>query len=332
MARDRFDHLDRSLLHALQIDGRAPFRRISEVLGVSDQTVARRYARLRSTRALRVLGLSDAVAADEVQWILRVRAAPEAAGDVADALARRADTSWISLCSGGTEIIGTVYGAGIDPLLLEALPRTRQVLDVHAHQVLHVFYGGAGQPYAKHGPLTDAQVTQLREHLPTPAPAPQVDGTDRRLLEMLHGDGRATVEELMAATGTSASTVRRRLHDLRAGGILHLDVDVDFGALELPVHTMLWLTVASAHLDEAGHQLARHPEVAFAAAVTGSANVVANLATSDAASLYAYLTTAVAALPGVGAVETTPVLRNVKAAAVHYGARLPGIHGRAQAV
>ncbi|HEY0811870.1 MAG TPA: AsnC family transcriptional regulator [Pseudonocardia sp.] len=320
MTLDRFDDLDRRLLHALQVDGRAPFRRIGEVLGVSDQTVARRYARLRSSRALRVLGLSDA-GADEVQWILRVRATPEAAADVADALARLPDTSWISLCSGGTEILGTVYGAGVDPLLLEALPRTRQVLDVAAYQVLHIFYGGAGEPYTKHGPLTEAQVAHLREHLPRPARAPHVDDIDRRLLEVLHGDGRATVDELMGATGISAGTVRRRLHDLRAGGVLHFDVDVDFGALELPVHTMLWLTVAAAHIDEAGRQLARHPEVAFAAAVTGPANIVANLATRDAASVYEYLTTAVPALPGVGAVETLPVLRSVKAAAVHYGAR-----------
>ena len=45
------DALDLKLLHALQIDGRAPFSRIAEVLGVSDQTVARRFRRLRTTAA-----------------------------------------------------------------------------------------------------------------------------------------------------------------------------------------------------------------------------------------------------------------------------------------
>ncbi|MYR89980.1 AsnC family transcriptional regulator, partial [Streptomyces sp. SID685] len=43
-----YDELDRRLVHALQIDGRAPFSTIAEALGVSDRTVARRYARLRS--------------------------------------------------------------------------------------------------------------------------------------------------------------------------------------------------------------------------------------------------------------------------------------------
>src|SRR6195952_3076649 len=66
-----FDDLDRGLLHALQVDGRAPFRRIAEVLGVSDQTVARRYARLRSTNALRVLGLVDPTTVGDIQWSVR---------------------------------------------------------------------------------------------------------------------------------------------------------------------------------------------------------------------------------------------------------------------
>ena len=323
MVLDTFDDLDRGLLHALQIDGRAPFRRIGQVLGVSDQTVARRYARLRSTRRLRVTGLSDPLAVDEVQWLVRMRATPEAAGEVADALSRRGDTSWISLCAGGTEIVGTVYGAGIDPLLLEVLPRTREVLDVYAGQVLHIFYGGAGEPFAKHGPLTAEQVAQLSEHLPVPGARSRPDDADRRILAVLREDGRATVEELVAATRLSPSTVRRRLHDLRAGGVLHLDVDVDTDVLELPVRTMLWLTVAPAQLDVAGRQLATHPEVAFAAATTGSANVFAAVATHDTAHLYDYLTTAVAALPATSKVETAPVLRTVKAAATRYGAHRP---------
>ncbi|MFI6833783.1 Lrp/AsnC family transcriptional regulator [Kribbella sp. NPDC050241] len=50
------DDLDRAIAHALHIDGRAPFNRIAAVLGVSDQTVARRYQRLRSGGLLRVVG------------------------------------------------------------------------------------------------------------------------------------------------------------------------------------------------------------------------------------------------------------------------------------
>ncbi|MGO4752694.1 Lrp/AsnC family transcriptional regulator, partial [Streptomyces sp. 2MCAF27] len=47
------DDIDRGLVHALQIDGRAPLRTLGEALGVSENTVARRYRRLRSAGVLR---------------------------------------------------------------------------------------------------------------------------------------------------------------------------------------------------------------------------------------------------------------------------------------
>ena len=57
------DRLDRQLAQCLTADGRAPFSAIAAVIGVSDQTVARRYRRLRSAGLLRVAGLRWARAA-----------------------------------------------------------------------------------------------------------------------------------------------------------------------------------------------------------------------------------------------------------------------------
>jgi DNA-binding Lrp family transcriptional regulator len=329
VAGPRFDDLDRRLLHALQVDGRAPFRRIGEVLGVSDQTVARRYARLRAARALRVLAMGDPSVFPATQWLLRLRAAPAVAGEIAQALSARADSSWVSLCAGGTEIYATVYGDGIDPPLLEAIPRTRQVLDVQADRVLHVFYGGAGEPYAKHGPLTAEQVERLAAHVPARVARPAtVDRTDRRLLDLLRDDGRARVDDLATATGTAPATVRRRLRDLRAGGALHFDVDVDAEVLDLALQTLVRWSVAPQDLDAAGRALAAHAEVAFAAATTGSTNLCASVASADAAELYRYLTGPAAGLPGVREIHTTPVLRTVKAAATRYGVSRDGHNGR----
>lgn len=115
--------------------------------------------------------------------------------------------------------------------------------------------------------------------------------------------------------------MRRRLHDLRAGGLLYLDVDVSPDAHDLPMRTMLYLTVLPADLEAAGQALAGHPEVPFAAATTGRTNVYATVASPDAAAFYRYLTTRIAALPGVAGVETAPVIRTVKAAGTHYPAR-----------
>ena len=327
-----FDDLDRGILHALQVDARAPFRRIGEVLGVSDQTIARRYARLRDRRALRVLGMSDPVVVDERQWLFHLRVAPDGAEEIAAGLAGRPDTSWVARCAGGASIVGTVYGAGAESLLLDTLPRTRRVLDVEADQVLRTFYGGVGQPYSKPGPLSEDQVRALARHLPESTPDPDgeragsgfvLDSVDRRLLAVLRGDGRATIEQLVKASEASTSTVRRRLQHLRLCGMLRFDVDVNPALQELTVRTLVFAMIAPAELGRAGELVAEHNEVGFAAATTGSSNLFLSVSTSGLAVLYDYLTVRLGELPGLQSHSTIPVLRTVKAAATRYSAQGP---------
>jgi DNA-binding Lrp family transcriptional regulator len=314
------DPLDQQVAQALQLDGRAPFRRIGEVLGVSDQTVARRHARLREAVGLRVLGLTDPLRMGLTAWFVRVRCAPDAALQVGEALARRTDTRWVSLLSGGTEIGCMTYVSdpAQDPhaLLLQKLPRTPRVVRVTAHALLHVFFGGDLSPYGRTGPLTPGQVAALRPPPPAPVGTEPValDEGDRRMLEVLVRDGRTPAAELAAATGWSPTTVRRRMAELRASGVLYFDLDFDFGAgrRQEGLRTSLWLEVEPAHLAAAGAALAGHTEVAFAAATTGTANVYASLMCRDAPALYRYLTGPVASLPGLRRTETAPIHRTLK--------------------
>ncbi|WP_030244973.1 Lrp/AsnC family transcriptional regulator [Streptomyces sp. NRRL S-350] len=336
-----YDELDRRLVHALQIDGRAPFSTVAAVLGASDRTVARRYARLRASGAVRVLGGVDPVALGAELWLLRVRCAPSAAVAVAEALARRPDTSWVSLTSGGTEITCTVRAeteADSEALLLARLPRTPRVEGVSAHSVLHTFYGGPDSLIAKIGPLAPAAVAALHPAAPAhrlppdrlppdrlppdrlppdrlpPGPV-RLDDGDRRLLAALGTDGRAGFEELAAVTGWSPTTVRRRMTELRERGVLYLDIDCDPRLLGVGTRTLLWISVAPPYLEEAGRALAGHPEVAFACATTGPTNLYATVVCADQRALYRYLTTRVAALPAVTHVETAPSIKTVKQAA-----------------
>lgn len=321
---DAFDALDRQLVHALQIDGRAPFARIAAVLGVSDQTVARRYTRLRTQGLLRVVGLTDTTAVGEVAWFLRVQCRPDAAVAVAEALARRPDTSWVSLMSGGTEIaavLRTGSGEEGDALLLRELPRTPQVVGVTAQCMLHQFFGGYQGLVNKSGALSDEQVARLRADLgPDGLPLAPVEPTaplrlgegDRDLLGVLEVDGRAPLAELAAATGWSQSTVRRRMAELRVRGALFFDVDYGGQLFGLAARITLWMSVSPSDLHETGQRLAEHPEIACCFAVTGQHNLFAIAICSDVSAFYRYLTTRVAALPAVQQLEAAPLIRRVK--------------------
>jgi DNA-binding Lrp family transcriptional regulator len=315
MNADIFDDLDRRIVHALQIDARASFARIAGVLGVSDQTVARRYARLRAAGQARVVGLPSVRALRQAWWSVRLECAPGTTREMAEVLARRDDTLWVSMVSGGAELGFGVRSAEDESPLLERLPRSRGVVRMTAHLHLHTFFGGPLGLVNKSGALTAEQVERLR---PATAAAQDPaglldDAADLRLIAELTRDGRTPVADLARAVGWSPSNVRRRLATLHAAGLLYFDVEYDFRLFGLGVRAMLWLSVPPAVLAATGAALATHPEVAFCSATTGPSNLMAIVICSDTPALYTYLTTRVAALPGVERMETLPVTRTVKA-------------------
>ncbi|MFF1609579.1 Lrp/AsnC family transcriptional regulator [Amycolatopsis sp. NPDC058278] len=307
------DDLDRRLAHALQLDGRASFSTIAAVLGVSDQTIARRYRKLRSAGVLRVVGVPEAAPLGQVHWLVRLRCVPDAAAAIAAGLARRDDTQWVSLMSGGTEIVCFVRAPlreQADGLLLGQLPRTPRVVSMTAYRLLRRFAGGpAGWP-GRAGALSASEVSSLRR-IPSGGPY-RPEPEDAALLAALAHDARADMSTLATACGRSESTVRRRLEALRASGAVYFDVEVDAALLGYPLTATLWLTVAPSALESAGRALAGHPQVAFAAATTGPANLVANVGCRDDAALYSYLADDLGGLPGVQQVETAPMIRTLK--------------------
>lgn len=314
------DDLDRQLAQCLGVDGRASFSAIAEVLGVSDQTVARRYRRLRSTGALRVVGLNYPKAAGLGNWLLRLRCVPGAGEAIAAALARRQDTAWVQLLSGDTEVLCTLRGDGAvgAESLLTRMPRSGRIVAVTAYSRLHKFTGG---PMALG--FLDVMPTERLAPLRSPvardrplaaAPAAVASDLDGALFAALALDGRTPYAELAEATGWSETSARRRTDQLREAGLLYFDLEVDMPSFGFRSPAWLWLSVPPSHLAEVGSTLARFPEVAYATATTGPANLAACAVCRDEESLYEFLTAKVGALPGVQRVETAPIIRTVKQA------------------
>ncbi|GAA3641254.1 AsnC family transcriptional regulator [Kineosporia mesophila] len=315
------DDLDQKLIHALRLDPRIPFARFSSLTGVSEQTVARRFRRLREHGVVRVMGVVDPFANGQGNWMVRIRARPDAAGPLADALAQRPDVSWVSLTSGGTEILCAARshtGYGTEPgreLLLRRLPHTKEVIDFTAQMVMHRFDERLGSM----GHLTEldpAQVAEIRRgalmRVEGADPAVPIGPDDDTLLAGLRADGRAPVSRLAQATGWSAARVQRRLDELVHAGLFYFDVEMAIEALGFFTHATLWLTVAPADLDRVGLELAEHKEIAYVAAISGNRNLTASAITRDPEHLYQYVTRRVGSVPGVQQLEISPILRRLK--------------------
>jgi DNA-binding Lrp family transcriptional regulator len=324
---DIIDGVDKQIIQALQIDPRAGFSRVGEVLGVSEQTVARRYRRLRGDGLLRVIGLVDPRSIGQTDWMVRVGCRPGGVLPLAEALARRDDVSWVTLSAGGSEILCSVRSRTAeqrDDLLLQRLPATSQVLSMTVHAVLHRYLGGASSDWEGYdATLTPDQVQALR--LP-PAGGPggtdpvTLEPEDEPLLDALAADGRCSYAALATASGMTQGRVTRRLEVLRRAGIIYFDVDLATELMGFGTSAYLWLTVEPACLAAAGDQIASHLEVAYAAAISGPANLVASVVCRNTDDLYSYVTTRVSAIPGVRQLEVSPILRRAKQA----GARMSG--------
>ncbi len=308
------DVLDLRLLHALQLDGRAAFSKIADVLNVSDRTVARRFGRLRTMGTARVAGVLNSHRTGHAEWLARLRVVPSGAAPLARALARRPDTAWVTVVSSGTEIVCVFRVAGEGHAPLDALGRLPQITHVDAQRLL--------RPVMEHrrwigrtSALTDEQIAALRPpRTADPAPVRLTD-LDRRLLPALAADGRAAYPDLARLVGWSESAVRRRLKELRRSGVLHLDVEVDSRLFGFSAQCLLWLTVTPARLGSVARSLAADPEAAFVCTTTGTHNLIAIAICQDADALHTYLADRVGSLGGIDRMETALISSYAKRAA-----------------
>lgn len=318
MGSIEFDAVDLAILHALDIDGRAPFARIAEVLGVSDATVLRHYRRMRASGAIRVVPITDTRRTGQTSWVLRVRCVPDAVDAVAQGLGRRPDVSWLHVLAAGTEVMCVTRAKGPEAPggeLSRQLGRAAGVIGLEMYCLLRVVVGGPTTWQGQNIGLTPAQVDALTRAAPQPSwdtPVPAwVDG-DRELFAALARDGRTSYAELARACGTSESAVRRRVELLRGTGVLFFEVETDAANLGYGLCAFLWMNVRPSALDAVAEVVAADPRVVFGAAATGRANFLASVLCRDTADLYDFIAESLGSVEGITSVETTPIVETLK--------------------
>lgn len=296
------DDVDRRLLHALQLDGRAPFSRLAPVLDVSERTLARRYQRLLSTGGLRVTGVADSGRVGHAEWLVRLRVRPDATAALARGLARRADTAWVTIISGGAELACLFRVPDEAPL--PELSRHPAVRTTEAHRVLRHVMQRRWQ--GRMSALSAEESAAVRAPEQTPAPMILTE-LDDRLLPALAADGRAAYPQLARTVGWSESAVRRRVEELRRAGMLGFDVEIDPALFGFTVQSLLWLSVSPGRLLTVANALAADPEAGFVGAMTGPHNLLVCIVCRDTDALFRYTTERIGSLRGIERMEISPI-------------------------
>lgn len=290
------DALDGQIIHALQISPRASFRLIADTVDTPEQTIARRYHRLRRDGALRVVGLVNPRVHGDAQWVVRVHAKPDDIPRLAEALIRRPEVTHANILSGWSELVCVVrapLAEGSDGLL-QRLPRTTSVIDLDIDLILHTFGEPGTEPWTAYGHTLDAdQTNRILRHSSTAtsatgATAPTAE--DQPLFDALAADGRAPHSRLAEQASWSTPRVTRRLAALEAAGSMTYDVDLLPQRLGFDVNAMIWVSTAPAHLECVGRQIAAHAEIASVSAISGRNNLMVIAICRDVDDLYGYLT------------------------------------------
>ncbi|MGY1693213.1 Lrp/AsnC family transcriptional regulator [Geodermatophilus sp. SYSU D01105] len=312
--------LDRRIVGALQVDGRASWRQIATVLGEPERTVARRGARLVEEGWVVVTGLPSRTrigAGDP--WVLRAQCSPGTTRLAAGALARRRDSIFTYVVTGASDVVAevTCRDEHIATLTMEELPavpglgRVSSAPVLRYHRTVHDWMPDLLSPAEREALARD--VPDIR--LSGTAPRATLSGVDRLLLRALAEDGRRTSDELARLCGVSEATVRRRVEALRADGVVYFRAVVEPALLGLPVEALLWLRTAPRRIDELGRALATASSVRYAAELAGDWSFLVDVTAPDKAALRD-LVTASPWSAHVEALEVSVVVESLKRSAV----------------
>jgi Lrp/AsnC family transcriptional regulator for asnA, asnC and gidA len=101
----RLDTIDRSIIEALQKNGREPFRRIAGTLDVSEATVRARYARLCEDNILQVTGVTNPLGLGfDAMAMVGIRTAGPPAR-VADEISRWDEAGYVVVTAGQFDVL-----------------------------------------------------------------------------------------------------------------------------------------------------------------------------------------------------------------------------------
>ena len=131
-----------------------------------------------------------------------------------------------------------------------------------------------------------------------------LDDLDDKLINLLQTDGRASNIELAKKVGVSEGTVRRRFRNLIRDEIIRVVAIPDPSKLGRNTTALIGLQVDPALVDPVASELAKIPEVQYAAVTTGAYDVFLWVALGSPEELSNFLRTRVGSIGGVRRTET----------------------------
>lgn len=315
------DELDRSIVMALQINGRASWRQIAAGIGSAESTVTRRGQQLLAARVVAVTGVLDHLRCGlGISVYIRIRARPGMVQTIAQSVAALPAPRFVTLTIGKFDIATeTVVENYRDILLVMAdIKYIDDVLETESMIVVRKFK--AFEEWHP-GRFTQEETLGLRKGGTATAYAhrdwtepERLSPLEFRIASVLALDGRATYGAIASQTGISESTAARRVESLLARGCIRFRTIFESPVIGYNVDFMAWLTVEPDRLEEIGVALSAYPAIRYVSATTGRCNIIFQGAVRDYGDLYPFMTKDIGKLPGILSIDLTPQTQTLKRA------------------
>lgn len=139
-----------------------------------------------------------------------------------------------------------------------------------------------------------------------------LDETDRQIIALLQHDGRQSNVEIGRQLGLAEGTVRKRLEYLIAENVIRIIALAEPAAFGLTTRVLISIQAELAELGSVAQCLAQMPEVYSVSVITGSFDIMIDVALPSSDRLLPFLIDKVSAIPGVKRTETSQVMQVVK--------------------
>jgi|SRR5881397_979165 len=138
------------------------------------------------------------------------------------------------------------------------------------------------------------------------------DAVDRRIIAMLQSDGRMSNAEIGRRLSLAEATVRRRINRLTESGTLRIVAVPSPHTVGLTLSAIISIRCDLRQLHDIAETIAGFIEVRYLGYSTGPSDLMIEAFFSSHQHLLEFLTTKLAAIPGVTSSETAIILRVAK--------------------
>jgi Lrp/AsnC family transcriptional regulator for asnA, asnC and gidA len=136
-----------------------------------------------------------------------------------------------------------------------------------------------------------------------------LDDIDREIISYLQYDGRMPFTKIAKALGISEGTVRRRVNQLNANGVLQIVAIVEPHVMGWKEAAIIGISVKANLISSIADEIAKLPEVAYLSQAAGEFDLIAEVFCKDREHFVSFLNNKLQQIPGVERTQSFMMLK-----------------------